>query len=240
MRFDDPTLYGRDDETDEYSDSGAYGESLEEDLEEEEEEEEEPVLVEEDDEIITPGARTGASCSIGWWRRRERPKKKAPAKKKARSQESGQKAGEKSGQKTGSEKEGQTGEEESAKKAPRSRQRKRQRKNFPQETLAVSKFRANPWRKHGGSPASASQFWLPPFPTLFFVLNLFSVRHDRFRFDLHQHLRRNQRRDRHHRARGTNVAEKFSVRFSYFFPIRNIGEEHAGAHYVFHRSSGAL
>jgi hypothetical protein len=50
MRFDDPTLYGRDDETDEYSDSGAYGESLEEDLEEEEEEEEEPVLVEEDDE----------------------------------------------------------------------------------------------------------------------------------------------------------------------------------------------
>ena len=37
MRFNDPTLYGRDDETDEYSDSGAYGESLEEDLEEEEE-----------------------------------------------------------------------------------------------------------------------------------------------------------------------------------------------------------
>ena len=36
MRFDDPTLYGRDDETDEYSDSSAYGESLEEDLEEEE------------------------------------------------------------------------------------------------------------------------------------------------------------------------------------------------------------
>ena len=55
MRFNDPTLYGRDDETDEYSDSGAYGESLEEDLEEEEEEEEEPVLVEEeDDEISMP------------------------------------------------------------------------------------------------------------------------------------------------------------------------------------------
>src|ERR1700722_4458220 len=57
MRFDDPTLYGRDDETDEYSDSGAYGESLEEDLEEEEEEEEEPVLVEEDDEIPVAPAR---------------------------------------------------------------------------------------------------------------------------------------------------------------------------------------
>ncbi len=49
MRFNDPTLYGRDDETDEFGDSGAYGESLEEDLEEEEEEEEEPVLVEEDE-----------------------------------------------------------------------------------------------------------------------------------------------------------------------------------------------
>ena len=36
MSFDDPTLYGRDDETDEYSDSGAYGESLEEDFDEEE------------------------------------------------------------------------------------------------------------------------------------------------------------------------------------------------------------
>src|SRR6266403_1517636 len=57
MRFNDPTLYGRDDETDEYSDSGAYGESLEEDLEEEEEEEEEPVLVEEDDEIPVVPAR---------------------------------------------------------------------------------------------------------------------------------------------------------------------------------------
>ena len=29
MRFDDRTLWGRDDEMDEYSDSGAYGESLE-------------------------------------------------------------------------------------------------------------------------------------------------------------------------------------------------------------------
>src|SRR5208282_5898195 len=54
MRFNDPTLYGRDDETDEFSDSGAYGESLEEDLDEEEEEEEEPALVEEDDELPAP------------------------------------------------------------------------------------------------------------------------------------------------------------------------------------------
>ena len=37
MRFDDLTLYGRDDEMDEFGDSGAYGESLEEDFDEEEE-----------------------------------------------------------------------------------------------------------------------------------------------------------------------------------------------------------
>jgi len=40
MTFDE-TLYGRDDDTDEYGESGAYGDSLEEDYEEEEEEEEE-------------------------------------------------------------------------------------------------------------------------------------------------------------------------------------------------------
>ena len=39
MTFYDPTLYGRDDE-EEFGDSGAYSESLEEDFEEEEEEEE--------------------------------------------------------------------------------------------------------------------------------------------------------------------------------------------------------
>ena len=37
MTFYDPTLYGRDEE-DEFGDSGAYNESLEEDFEEEEEE----------------------------------------------------------------------------------------------------------------------------------------------------------------------------------------------------------
>jgi hypothetical protein len=50
MSFEDPTLYGRDDDTDEYSDSSAYGESVEEDLEEEEEEEEEPIISGEDEE----------------------------------------------------------------------------------------------------------------------------------------------------------------------------------------------
>jgi len=45
MTFDDPTLYGRDEE-EEFGDSGAYSESLEEDFEEEEEEEEEAGLPE--------------------------------------------------------------------------------------------------------------------------------------------------------------------------------------------------
>ena len=45
MTFDDPTLYGRD-EDEEFGDSGAYSESLEEDFEEEEEEEEEPGMPE--------------------------------------------------------------------------------------------------------------------------------------------------------------------------------------------------
>jgi hypothetical protein len=48
MRFNDPTLYGRDEE-EEFGDSGAYSESLEEDFEEEEEEEETGVP-----EAITP------------------------------------------------------------------------------------------------------------------------------------------------------------------------------------------
>ena len=39
MTFDDLTLYARDDEMDEFGDTGGYGESLEEDYEEEEEEE---------------------------------------------------------------------------------------------------------------------------------------------------------------------------------------------------------
>ena len=53
MRFEDMTLYSRDDEMDEYGDSGAYGESLEDNLDEEEEEEEESGL--ESGESSEPG-----------------------------------------------------------------------------------------------------------------------------------------------------------------------------------------
>src|ERR1700686_2478502 len=48
MTFYDHTLYGRDDEMDEFGDSGAFNEPLEEDLEEEDEEEEEARIPEPD------------------------------------------------------------------------------------------------------------------------------------------------------------------------------------------------
>jgi hypothetical protein len=97
MRFNDPTLYGRDDETDEYSDSGAYGESLEEDLDEEEEEEEEPTLIEEADELsvplppepvrapapITSSGGGGSQGGPPKKAAKKAPVKKAPANKKA-------------------------------------------------------------------------------------------------------------------------------------------------------------
>src|SRR5712671_5282969 len=107
MRFDDPTLYGRDDETDEYSDSGAYGESLEEDLEEEEEEEEEPVLVEEDDEIPVVPARepvrapTPVTPSGGGGGQSGSPSKKAPAKKAPANKKAAKKAPKKTVRKKG-------------------------------------------------------------------------------------------------------------------------------------------
>src|SRR5208283_3219785 len=85
MRFNDPTLYGRDDETDEYNDSGAYGESLEDDLDEEEEEEEEPVLVEEDDEVLVPApVPEPEPVTLSGGGKGGPPKKKPPVKKPAK------------------------------------------------------------------------------------------------------------------------------------------------------------
>ncbi len=58
MMFYDPTLYGRDEEED-FGDSGAYNESLEEDFEEEEEEEEEAGVPETDEtDMSEPAAST--------------------------------------------------------------------------------------------------------------------------------------------------------------------------------------
>ena len=73
------TLYLRDDETDEFGDSGAYGESLEEDFEEEEEEEELPTLVEPEPEEIEAPAPP-APVITGGGGGSSRPAAKKPAK----------------------------------------------------------------------------------------------------------------------------------------------------------------
>ena len=74
MTFYDPTLYGRDDE-EEFGDSGAYSESLEEDFEEEEEEEEEAGIAEpamsdagHARSPATSRAQTRRSRRRRWWR----------------------------------------------------------------------------------------------------------------------------------------------------------------------------
>ena len=91
MTFDE-TLYGRDDEMDEFGDSGAYGDSLEEDYEEEEEEEEAaevPAIIESQPEPAAPvpSARDRREAEVGpsQQRRRANPRqKKRPKKKPAR------------------------------------------------------------------------------------------------------------------------------------------------------------
>ena len=62
------TLYLRDDEMDEFGDSGAYGESLEEDYEEEEEEEEAELPGVTDSEVGSGNADARAA-GAGRWRR---------------------------------------------------------------------------------------------------------------------------------------------------------------------------
>jgi hypothetical protein len=95
------TLYLRDDETDEFGDSGAYGESLEEDYEEEEEEEEaelpgvtdagaEPPMP------ATPVPVGGAVVARPKQKRKSRTKKRSKQKnsyQKERQKESAQKGG---------------------------------------------------------------------------------------------------------------------------------------------------
>src|ERR1019366_5381742 len=78
----------------------------------------------------------------------------------------------------------------------------------------------------GGSAA-----WLPA--SAISLTLLFWFGHDRLRFDFHEHFWRHQRRDRHHGACGTNVAEKLAVSLSNFFPIRNVGKEHARPNHIF-------
>jgi len=87
----DPTLYGRDDE-EEFGDSGAYSESLEEDFEEEEEEEEEAGVAEPamseppmpaPPPPPAPKPKPAAPSGGGGGPKKPAAKKKAPAKKPA-------------------------------------------------------------------------------------------------------------------------------------------------------------
>src|SRR2546423_11208553 len=91
MTFYDPTLYGRDEE-EEFGDSGAYTESLEEDFEEEEEEEEEAGVAEPAmGEPVKPAPppppapkpRPAAPSGGGGAPKKPAAKKKAPARKPA-------------------------------------------------------------------------------------------------------------------------------------------------------------
>jgi hypothetical protein len=93
MSFDE-TLYGRDDEADEFGDSGAYGDALEEDYEEEEEEEEAevPGMSEPQPEpIVPPPAPRPAGGGGGAPKpaKRKPAAKKKPAKKKPAPKQSG-------------------------------------------------------------------------------------------------------------------------------------------------------
>ena len=82
MRFDDKTLWGRDDEMDEYGDSGAYGESLEENFEEEEEEEEESGVTEDRPDLGSePAMEPPPATPLGGGGGKPPAPKKAPAKK---------------------------------------------------------------------------------------------------------------------------------------------------------------
>src|SRR2546428_3405115 len=83
MTFDE-TLYGRDDEMDEFGDSGAYGDSLEEDYEEEEEEEEAaevPAIIESQPEPAAPAPSAPRPASGGGG---SKPPRKPAAKKAAK------------------------------------------------------------------------------------------------------------------------------------------------------------
>src|SRR5438270_1404655 len=65
--------------------------------------------------------------------------------------------------------------------------------------------------------------------------------YNRFRFDFHQHLRRNQLGYFHHACRRTNFAENLAMCASNFLPVSgNIRHIHASSHHVFHASAGAL
>jgi hypothetical protein len=78
----------------------------------------------------------------------------------------------------------------------------------------------------------------PGFRRIHFVSTCFHD--DRFRFDLHQHLRRNEPADHQHAGRGTNIGEELAVCLPYFLPISQMGHEHARAYHLLERGSRPL
>src|SRR6266849_7257988 len=95
MTFDE-TLYGRDDEMDEFGDSGAYGDSLEEDYEEEEEEEEAEVPGgEAQPEPVAPPAPTPSGGGGGGGKPARKPPRKAARKAAPRKKAAKKKAAKK-------------------------------------------------------------------------------------------------------------------------------------------------
>jgi hypothetical protein len=128
MMFEE-TLYLRDDEADEFGDSGAYGDALDEDYEEEEEEEEEAEMPSGDDvePEAAPEPAAPASTGGGGGSRssRKAPAKKAPKKsskkapKKAAKKKSAKKAPKKAAKKKSAKK--KAGKKSAKKKGGRRR-----------------------------------------------------------------------------------------------------------------------
>ena len=128
MTFYDPTLYGRDEE-EEFGDSGAYSESLEEDFEEEEEEEEsgtpsgemhEPESISVPPPPAKPSRPKAQTRPICPERRRRQARSQKESGKKACEEKSGEEARQEKGCKESCKEnckeKGETGQEKSGKK----------------------------------------------------------------------------------------------------------------------------
>jgi hypothetical protein len=128
MSFDDVTLYGRDDEMDEFGDNDIYDENLEEEFEDEEEEEEQPAASGEAPSTPTPAAAAtpAPSAEKAAAPPKKPPKKAKPAVKKAAPKKAAKKsAAKKGGSKSAAKKKSA---KKAAKKAPKKAPKKAAKK----------------------------------------------------------------------------------------------------------------
>jgi hypothetical protein len=127
MMFEE-TLYLRDDEADEFGDSGAYGDTLEEDYEEEEEEEESelPSVMEEEPETASEPEPAAPAPTGGGGGGAPKPAKKKAAKKAAKKapKKAAKKAAKKKAAKKPAKKAKKTAKKKAAKKAKKSAKKK--------------------------------------------------------------------------------------------------------------------